>query len=158
MRQLRDQAAETRMTMNDFNLDDFLPYLLNNAAEATGRDFATHYRTRYGMSRAQWRIIAHLGGFGALTASDICARGYLEKSKVSRAVAILEEEGLLKRQPSSTDRRAEMLILTDMGRQVHQELAETAQQFQADLVKRLGPERAKLFKELLTELTSDPPE
>lgn len=101
--------------MSDFRLDDFLPYLLNNAAESTGRAFAAHYREGYGMSRAQWRIMAHLGVADRLTASDICLRGYLEKSKVSRAVSGLEEMGLLTRTRSTSDRRAEMLSLTKKG-------------------------------------------
>lgn len=67
--------------MNDFRLDDFLPYLLNNAAESTSRAFSEHYRRAYGLTRAQWRIMAHLGTFGALTASEICTRGFLEKSR-----------------------------------------------------------------------------
>ena len=54
--------------MPDFQLDDFLPYLLTNAAEATGRAFSAHYRDAYGMSRAQWRIMAHLGRGTPLTA------------------------------------------------------------------------------------------
>lgn len=138
--------------MSDFQLDDFLPYLLNSAAEVTGRAFSVHYREAYGMSRAQWRIMAHLGRGAPMTASDICIRAHLEKSKVSRAVSALEKAGLLVRSPSSTDRRAEILSLTDAGLRVHDDLAARATQFQTDLMARLGPQQAQVLTKLLRKM------
>lgn len=144
--------------MNDFRLDDFLPYLLNNAAESTSRAFSGHYRKDYGLTRAQWRIMAHLGTFGALTASEICTRGFLEKSKVSRAVAGLEDAGLLRRAPSDHDRRAELLTLTERGTQVHADLAAHARDFSTALTRRLGRDRAETLAQILHELIDTPPD
>ena len=144
--------------MNDFRLDDFLPYLLNNAAESTSRAFSEHYRKDFGMTRAQWRIMAHLGTFGALTSSEICTRGFLEKSKVSRAVAGLEEMGLLRRTPSTHDRRAEVLSLTDKGQRVHTDLAAHARAFSASLTDRLGRDRAALLADILRDLIDPAPQ
>lgn len=152
MRQLHARIYPKTDPMNDFRLDDFLPYLLNNAAESTSRAFSAHYRRAYGLTRAQWRIMAHLGTFGALTASEICTRGFLEKSKVSRAVAGLEDAGLLRRAPSTHDRRAELLSLTERGAGVHADLADHARAFSRGLNDRLGPTRAKMLAEILHEL------
>lgn len=138
--------------MPDFQLDDFLPYLLNNAAEVTSRAFSAHYREAYGMSRAQWRIMAHLGRGTPMTASDICINGHLEKSKVSRAVSGLEEMGLLERAPSSTDRRAEILTLTQAGLRIYADLSARATQFQNDLTARLGPQQMQALTGLLREM------
>jgi predicted transcriptional regulator len=103
-------------TQSGFDLEDFLPYLLNQAAETASRGFQDIYRSRYGMTRTQWRVMANLGKFGAMTARDICIISHIEKTKVSRAVAGLEHEGLLARNPSSQDRRTEVLSLTDNPR------------------------------------------
>ncbi|MDO5642143.1 MAG: MarR family winged helix-turn-helix transcriptional regulator [Paracoccus sp. (in: a-proteobacteria)] len=138
--------------MSDFRLNDFLPYLLNNAAETTSRAFSRHYREAYGMSRAGWRIMAHLGGGTALTAAEICNRAHLEKSKVSRAVSALEGAGLLRRAPSDTDRRAELLSLTGQGQQVHDDLAAHARAFQDELTARLGPDQARELARVLREM------
>ena len=78
------------MTMakgGDFDLQDFLPYLLNQAAETTSRGFQATYRARYGLTRTQWRVMANLGRFGAMTARDICRISHVEKTKVIRACA-----------------------------------------------------------------------
>ena len=73
----------------DFDLETFLPYLLNQAAEATSRSFHASYKSAYGMTRTQWRVLANLGKFGAMTARDICAISHIEKTKVSRAVCVI---------------------------------------------------------------------
>ena len=50
------------MTKKDeFNLHDFLPYLLNQAAEESSLAFQQIYKGRYGMLRTEWRVLFHLG-------------------------------------------------------------------------------------------------
>jgi DNA-binding MarR family transcriptional regulator len=124
----------------DFDLQDFLPYLLNQAAEATSRRFEAVYKSGYGMTRTQWRVMANLGRFGAMTARDICRISHIEKTKVSRAVAALETTGLLARAPSPDDGRAELLSLTRAGSSVYSALGHQARAFDADLRDRLGPD------------------
>lgn len=139
---------------NAFDLEGFLPYLLNQAAEATSRAFQAVYRERYGMTRTQWRVLAHLGQFGAMTARDICARSHIEKTKVSRAVAALEGEGMLERAPSPEDGRAEILSLTGKGRAVYAELGELAKTHDHALRQAVGPEVAAQLDEILRKMIS----
>lgn len=136
-----------------FDLDQFLPYLLNQAAEATSRGFQAVYRDRYGFTRTQWRVLANLGKFGAMSARDICAISHIEKTKVSRAVAALEAAGMLSRAPSEKDRRAEILALTENGQAIFAELGALAVTFDADLRKALGPSNADALTRLLRRLT-----
>ena len=136
----------------DFDLQDFLPYLLNQAAEATSRGFQATYRARYGLTRTQWRVMANLGRFGAMTARDICRLSHIEKTKVSRAVSGLEGEGLLTRVTSPDDRRAENLSLTPKGRAVFAEIGQQALDFDADLRARLGPEVSPRIDAILREI------
>jgi len=132
----------------DFDLDAFLPYLLNQAAEATSRGFARVYRAEYGMTRTQWRVLANLGRSGSLTAAEICRLSLLEKTKVSRAVGALEGQGLLARGRHGADRRAEVLTLTPEGRAVFERLGRLAQDYNRALRERLGPEAAVLARVL----------
>jgi DNA-binding MarR family transcriptional regulator len=140
--------------MNDtpgtaFDLQAFLPYLLNQAAEAASLGFQHVYRDRYAMTRTQWRVMANLGKFGAMTARDICAISHIEKTKVSRAVAHLEREGMLARRPSETDRRAEMLCLTDKGLAAFADLGERAVAFDGALRAALGAQAASDLNRIL---------
>jgi DNA-binding MarR family transcriptional regulator len=133
----------------DFDLQDFLPYLLNQAAEATSRGFQASYRDRYGLTRTQWRVMANLGRFGAMTARDICQISHIDKTKVSRAVAGMEAEGLLTRATHTEDRRVENLSLTAKGRAVFAEIGQRALAFDADLRANLGPEVASRIDAIL---------
>lgn len=135
-----------------FDLESFLPYLLNQAAEATSRAFQAVYRDRYGMTRTQWRVLAHLGQFGDMTARDICARSLIEKTKVSRAVAALEADGMLDRAPSPEDGRAEILSLTDRGRMAYADLGELAKAHDQALRRTVGSDASAKLDEVLRRL------
>ncbi|WGV16854.1 MarR family winged helix-turn-helix transcriptional regulator [Fuscovulum ytuae] len=142
----------------DFDLERFLPYLLNQAAEATSRSFQTSYKSAYGMTRTQWRVLANLGKFGSMTARDICTISHIEKTKVSRAVAALEEQGILSRTTSPQDRRAEFLSLTDAGRAVFADLGKRAIAYDRALRARLGPEITAELDVLLRRIIADGPQ
>ena len=139
-----------------FDLGGFLPYLLNQAAEATSRQFQAVYRDRYGMTRTQWRVLAHLGQFGTLTARDICARSHIEKTKVSRAVAALEGDGMLDRAPSPEDGRAEILSLTAKGQAAYADLGQQALSHDKALRAAVGVEASARLDQMLRRLIDAP--
>ncbi len=138
----------------DFDLERFLPYLLNQAAERTGKRFEVAYRESYGISRTEWRILAHLGSYGEMTAAAVSRRSHTEKSKLSRAVSTLESEGLLQREQSPSDRRTERLQLTDKGRAVFDDLSARALDFDQELREALGKDRAELLEDLVRILAA----
>lgn len=139
----------------DFDLEGFLPYLLNQAAEATSKSFHDTYKAAYGMTRTQWRVLANLGKFGSMTARDICTISHIEKTKVSRAVAALEADGLLSRSISPLDRRAEILCLTERGREVFADLGQRAIDYDRSLRAKIGPEIAAQLDDLLRRIIAE---
>lgn len=147
-----DARPDDPALTDGLDLDAFLPYLLNQAAESTSRAFAQVYRSGYGITRTQWRVLANLGRFGGMTAAEICRASHEEKTKVSRAVAALEARGWLRRETSREDRRSEILSLTPEGREVFASLGAKALDHDRSLRDRLGPERFETLAEILREL------
>lgn len=141
-----------------FDLEAFLPYLLNQAAETTGKAFGQIYRAEYGMTRTQWRVMANLGKFGAMSAADICRISHTEKTRVSRAVAALEAMGFLRRNRSEHDRRREDLSLTDAGQRAFAALGRSALDYDRGLRDHLGPEAARALEAALRALIAGPPD
>lgn len=139
----------------DFDLERFLPYLLNQAAEASSKSFHATYKAAYGMTRTQWRVLANLGKFGSMTARDICAISHIEKTKVSRAVAALEGEGLLTRATSPHDRRAAVLSLTPRGREAYADLGQRGLAYDTALRARIGPDIAAELDDLLRRIIAE---
>ena len=64
------------------------------------------------------------------------ARVGMEKSKVSRAAARLEDQGFIEKRVNETDRRLVQLTLTQKGRSLMAELLPLAAAFQADVERR----------------------
>ena len=135
-----------------FDLKDFLPYLLNRAAEQSSLEFQQVYKDRYGMLRTEWRVLFHLGHYGEMTAREVCERGGLHKTKVSRAVAALDKKHLVERKPLPEDRRFEILRLSKSGLQVYEDLIERAEEFQHKTIKNLSREDAKVMTRCLRQL------
>jgi len=127
------------------SLEQFMPYRLNRAAETVSRRFAAIYRRHSGLTRPEWRVLATLGQYGCLTATDIGRHSAMHKTKVSRAVQALEGRRWLKRQSDSKDRRVEHLTLTELGQKNYRALAQLALDFERRLRETLGPE---LFDQL----------
>lgn len=140
------------MNRDCFTLEDFLPYLLNQAAEEASSSFAEVYKTRYGMLRTDWRVLFHLGLFGQMAARDIAARAREDKTRISRAVARLEGMGYLARKTDPNDRRAERLSLTASGRKVYDDLHAQAALHDAALAERLGPRATARLRQSLLKL------
>jgi len=125
-----------------FHLDAFLPYRVAVLAGRLSRDYSRIYHERFGLSRAEWRVVAHLSQEPAVSVREIHARVDMDKSKVSRAATRLEQAGYITKRTHSGDKRLVELALTDKGRAMMAELAPLAQAFQADVLDRLGPDAA----------------
>ncbi len=137
---------------NNFDLQAFLPYLLNQAAEQSSLAFQRSYKNRYNMLRTEWRVMFHLGLFGTMTARDIGVRGKIHKTKISRAVQKLTEKRFILRQRSAEDRRQESLQLTVSGRAAFLQLRKTAEQYQTDLSAEFSVEEFALLQTMLKRL------
>ena len=140
------------MKEESFELEGFIPFRLNRAAERVSLDFARLYRSAYGMTRPQWRTLANLGQHGRLTARQVCDLSMQHKTKVSRAVADLEARKWLKRTVNCDDRREEWLELTEKGRAVFRELSSLGQEQDRKLLAALGAKNAKALETALAAL------
>jgi DNA-binding MarR family transcriptional regulator len=96
-------------------LQTFFPYRLAVLAETVSRSMAQVYAERFELSRDEWRIVAALFEHGAMKTTDVIATTTLDKMQVSRAVARLERDGLIRRSEDASDRRGRVLELQPAG-------------------------------------------
>jgi DNA-binding MarR family transcriptional regulator len=141
------------MTKKDhFSLQEFLPFLLNRAAEESSLGFQKAYKDRYGMLRTEWRVLFHLGIYGQMTAKEICERANIHKTKISRAVVKLEERRFVSRKRDEADRRSEHLTLTQAGETAYHDLRQVATDYDKKLVAQFGTEDVQLLRRMLRKL------
>lgn len=141
------------MTENDeFPLQQFLPYLLNQAAEESSLEFQKAYKNRYGMLRTEWRVLFHLGIYGRMTAKEIGQRSKMHKTKISRAVQRLAQRRYLTRTQDENDRRLEHLDLTAQGTTAYRDLRQVAEQYDVKLSAVLTDEENVILRRALLKL------
>jgi DNA-binding MarR family transcriptional regulator len=105
------------------------------------------YVRRFGLTVPEWRVMAVLGRFGAMSANAVCDRTAMDKVRVSRAVARLAASGRLDRRIDDADRRRALLALTPQGLAVYAEIGPLALAVEARLLAQLGPaDRADLTR------------
>ncbi|MBR0660278.1 winged helix-turn-helix transcriptional regulator [Roseomonas oryzicola] len=122
-----------------FDLDAFLPYRLSVASNLVSRLFARRYAEEFGLTIAEWRVIAVLGADGTATASAVRARTGMDKAKVSRAVAGLEARGLIRHVAHRGDRRLDPLALSAAGRRILDAIVPRARALETELFAALPP-------------------
>jgi DNA-binding MarR family transcriptional regulator len=131
-------------------LEEFLPYRLNVCAALVSQALSRIYADRYRIGVPEWRVLVTLGQFGAMTAKAIGAHSHMHKTKVSRAVALLERRKLVNRRVNRADLREAFLSLTAAGRDIYDELAPIALAFAQDLLETVdAADRAALDRALI---------
>ena len=133
-------------------LENFLPYRLSILAQLVSESLHDLYGQPFGLSVTQWRVMAALGRFAPLTASEVGQRIILDKVAVSRAVSGLMQAGLVERATDSSDRRRSSLRLSPRGRTVHARIVPLALAFQDRLYAALSDDERRTFDDLSDKL------
>jgi DNA-binding MarR family transcriptional regulator len=134
-------------------LDEFLPYRLNVCAslvsQALSRICADHCK----IGVPEWCVLVTLGEYGLMTAKAIGLHSHMHKTKVSRAVALLERRKLVGRRANRADLREAFLSLTPAGREIYNDLAPLALDFARRLMDTVDMADRAAFGRALTILT-----
>lgn len=131
-------------SLPQFDLEQYLPYRMTVIAGRLSAELAKQYKSKYGISMPEWRVLLNVGYSKNTSIRDIEKRVNLEKSKVSRAATKLESKGYLTKHIDSNDRRLLKLTLTEDGIKLLNNLIPIAQAFQTQLDTKLGAKAATL--------------
>jgi DNA-binding MarR family transcriptional regulator len=133
-------------------LEAFLPYRLAVLAHATSRALSSVYAEQFGLSIAEWRILANLDRFGPLYAGELAERSSLDKPKVTRALQRLEAAGLAHRTVDPEDRRQVRILLSRRGRNVFRCIAALALEWETKFLAPLAKNERRALERILTKL------
>jgi len=143
---MRDKAR------GSLTLQHYLPYRLSVAANAVSRLIALAYEEKFGLTIAQWRLIAVLAEEGPLTQQELCGRTIMDKVTVTRAGQGLLRRRLIKRIPNSTDGRSHRLVLTKTGEALYEEVVPLALEYEVKLLVGLAPHEVAQLEQQLRQL------
>jgi DNA-binding MarR family transcriptional regulator len=137
---------------NELRLEDFLPYRLAVLSNTVSTTVARAYDKRFNVSIPEWRVIAVLGRFPGLSAVEVAERTLMDKVAVSRAVTKLIKNGRIDRDFADTDKRRSILNLSENGKQLHDEIAQLALEFEQDLLQGFSAEEIENLNSTMEKL------
>lgn len=133
------------MTTGPLILDDFLPFRLSFTSNLVSNSIAKTYAALFGLTIAEWRLIAVIGESDGITQAVIGSRTRMDKVTVSRATIALVERGLLSRAYHPGDGRSQLLELTATGRDLYAQVAPKALELERQIFAQLAPEEVDRF-------------
>jgi len=136
-------------------LADFLPYKLSTTSNAVSGRIAQEYRTRFGLSVPEWRVMAVLGDTGAMTQRELTRHTVMDKVAVNRACKVLEDRGLAVRRPNAQDGRSHLLELTGEGKAMHGQIMPLALEMERRLFANFTDDEVENFRSLLKRVREE---
>jgi DNA-binding MarR family transcriptional regulator len=130
---------------SSLHLAGFMPFRLNRLAAEVSGHLSGVYRERFGLDIPEWRVMATVGPQRGCTAHYIVGSTRMHKTRVSRAIAHLEERGLMTRATKSDDRREMELRLTKAGRRMYSELVPLALERERALLACMSADQLRAF-------------
>lgn len=105
-----------------------------------------------GLTPAQARVIVMLHFHGPVTQQALATLTEVEPSTLVRTLDVMEREGLARRGPNPSDRRAYLVHLTERGERRVPRLFALWDRIEAELVGDLGEKNQRTLRGLLTRL------
>jgi len=104
------------------------------------RTYADHKARQFGMTRAQWVVLARLDRFEGLKQSELAEMLDLQPISLTRLLDRLCDSGLIERRADPNDRRAKRLFLTPAARPLLEQLADLGEDLLATALAGVGRE------------------
>lgn len=128
------------------NLMDSATYLSNLLAKGFSRSLLSR-ASELGFSPGQFPVLVELWKTDGLTQRELLDRLDIEQATLANTLARMERDGLIRRQPHPTDRRATRNFLTEKGRAIEAEALTAAEEADQALFKGFR----RFEKELMLE-------
>ena len=108
-------------------LKDIFTNLIGNAIVASGRAIKVHnldLYSKYGfeITPEQYLVLNMIKDDENLSQNKLCELLYKDKSNMTRLISVLEEKGLIIKEPQENGKQANIIRITDKGRKLRAEI------------------------------------
>ncbi len=133
-------------------LDSFIPYRLSITSNLVSARIARAYEALFGLTIAEWRLVAVVAETGSTTQQAIGVRTRMDKVTVSRAAIALVERGLLERSRQPGDGRSHLLTLTAAGGDLYAQVVPKALELERRIFGQLDAAEIDQFMATLRRI------
>ena len=108
---------------------------------------------RYKVSLIRFNIMSTLfKSGGEMMPSEIAESVFREKNSITAVINTLEREGVVRREPSTDDRRSVKVVITDKGWKEANRLSPVAQEISREVLSCLNKEKVEDLVEVMRNL------
>ena len=119
-------------------------FTLNDVARLL-RTYADHRAAEFGVTRAQWAVMARLDRQEGLKQSELAEMLDLQPITLTRLLDRLGDSGLIERRPDPHDRRAKRLFLTPAARPLLERLGGLGEELMSTALAGIDRATVKLM-------------
>ena len=98
------------------------------------------------VSDIQLAALAALARHESMTPGELAEYEKVQPPSMTRVIAVLEERGLVRREPHATDRRQVILTVTDDGRNLVQRVRRRREAWLAQRLQELTPDERQILR------------
>lgn len=135
-------GSESDNQLDISSIDDVIGYRLRRAQLAVFTRFAAHFATDE-LKPAEYSALTLIADNPGRTQAAIAEALAIKRANFVALTEGLARRGLIERRRPQGDRRAHALFLTAEGEKLVARIRRIQQEFEADLVERLGGETAR---------------
>ncbi|HPH37511.1 MAG TPA: MarR family transcriptional regulator [Sediminibacterium sp.] len=149
------------MPNNHFKRGELYSVINGMASTAVARRLQKNFRNAgLEITIEQWSVLYHLWKEDGLSQQELCNRTFRDKPSITRLIDNLEKQHLVQRVASPTDRRINLVQLTDTAKDLQQITIDLANQTMAEAlvgVDKKDIETVKsVFQKVYDNLTLTP--
>lgn len=137
------------MPNNHFKRGELYSVINGMASTAVARRLQKNFRQAgLEITIEQWSVLYHLWKEDCLSQQELCNRTFRDKPSITRLIDNLEKQSLVKRMPSKTDRRINLVCLTEPAKNLQQLTIDLANQTMSEALVGLKKEDIDIVKEV----------
>jgi len=141
------------MSNNQFKRGELYSVINAMAAASVARRMQKNFRNAgLDITIEQWSILYHLWKEDGLSQQELCNRTYRDKPSITRLIDNLEKQQLVKRTASVSDRRVNLVSLTESAQEIQQTTIDLANQTMNEALVGITKEEIEIVKKVLQQV------
>src|SRR3954463_14054517 len=115
------------MSNNQFKRGELYSFITGKASTAIARRLQRKFnQAGLNLTIEQWSVLYHLWKQDGISQQELCNATYRDKPSITRLVDNLEKLQLVKRVPSESDRRMNLIFLTKQAHRLQEQTMDLA--------------------------------
>ncbi|HEX6916106.1 MAG TPA: MarR family transcriptional regulator [Chitinophagaceae bacterium] len=136
-----------------FRRGELYSVITGMASTAVARRLQKNFRANgLDITIEQWSILYHLWKEDCLSQQELCNRTFRDKPSITRLIDNLEKQKLVKRVSSASDKRINLVCLTEAARELQDTTLRIANETMDEALAGVGREEIEMVKTVLQKV------